>query len=317
LAGSGVAAESLTCHQQQEAFRPQLGGWTRVQSLSEIAMGLPTAVVLVAIFVVTGCASAPERIDQQALQLGYSRIEVKGNDFTHVVYQKFKSVPDSVLHVYLEGDGSPWVGERWVAEDPTPRNPLMLRLMALDPVDSVYVGRPCYHGFAHTPPCNPTLWTSARYSRGVVDSMATVVRRLLDERGSAALCLFGHSGGGTLAMLLAEQLGSTRAVVTLAGNLDVEAWARYHQYTPLWESLSPVRRAPLDRSISQLHLIGSDDRVILPRFLEGAVQRGVISNVVRLEGVTHSCCWEQIWPAVLRWVAQVPKVGGKTMTMPR
>nr|MBS0019538.1 alpha/beta hydrolase [Gammaproteobacteria bacterium] len=258
--------------------------------------------VLVLLLVLVGCASAPERIDQEAAQLGYKRIEVQGNGFVHVVYQKLKRTPDSVLHVYLEGDGTPWIRERWVADDPTPRTPLMLRLMALDAVDSVYVGRPCYHGLARTPPCQAKFWTSARYSREVVSSMATVVRRLLDARASDALCLFGHSGGGTLAMLLAAQLGSTRAVVTLAGNLDVQAWVGHHHYTPLAGSLDPARGLPLDRSIRQLHVIGSDDRVILPRFLDALAQQGVADNVVEVKGLTHSCCWEQVWPSVLQWV---------------
>lgn len=273
-----------------------------MQTLRETSLWRPTAVALVLIFVLAGCASAPERIDQEALHLGYRRIEVKGNDFTHVVYQKLKSIPDSVLHVYLEGDGTPWVGERWVADDPTPRNPLMLRLMALDPIDSVYVGRPCYHGFARTPPCNPTFWTSARYSRDVADSMATVVRRILDERGSVALCLFGHSGGGTLAMLLAEQLGSTRAVVTLAGNLDVEAWARYHQYTPLAGSLNPARHSRLGAHVRQLHLVGSDDRRVPPALVEDTIIHQPNAQLRVLEGFTHTCCWEQIWPSVLAWL---------------
>ncbi|MGF1612728.1 MAG: alpha/beta fold hydrolase [Gammaproteobacteria bacterium] len=274
------------------------------------------AVALVLVWALIGCASIPERMDREAAHLGLTRSEVKGHPFRHVVYQKLKPIPDSVLHVYLEGDGSPWIQERWVADDPTPRNPLMLRLMALDSVDSIYVGRPCYHGLARTPPCAPRFWTSARYSREVVDSMASVVRRILEQRGSARLGLFGHSGGGTLAMLMAEELTSTGAVVTLAGNLDVEAWARYHRYTPLLESLDPVRRPPLPRTVRQLHVIGSDDRVILPEFLAEAARRGVVYNVVELEGFTHSCCWEAIWPDILRWAeggAFAPSSSGRLL----
>jgi pimeloyl-ACP methyl ester carboxylesterase len=258
--------------------------------------------MLLGMAVLAGCATVPERIDEEAARLAFTRSEVQGSAFVHVVYQKLKSIPDDVLHVYLEGDGTPWIRERWVADDPTPRNPLMLRLMALDAVDSVYVGRPCYHGFAHTPPCQPKFWTSARYSREVVASMATVVRRILAERGSSKLHLFGHSGGGTLAMLLAEQLGSTQAVVTLAGNLDVDAWAHHHRYTPLTESLNPARRSPLDPSIRQLHVVGSDDRVILPSFLHAAAPRDTAHNIVQVEGFSHSCCWEKVWPDILQWV---------------
>ena len=43
------------------------------------------------------------------------------------------SAPAGALHVYIEGDGTPYVARHDFAADPTPRNPLMLRLMTLDP----------------------------------------------------------------------------------------------------------------------------------------------------------------------------------------
>lgn len=263
---------------------------------------LRALVALNLVWTLVGCASAPQRIDQAAAHLGYRRIEVEGKDFVHVVYQNLKPTRGSVLHVYLEGDGTPWIRGRWVADDPTPRNPLMLRLMALDDVDSIYLGRPCYHGFARTPPCKPKYWTSARYSPTVVDSMARVVRRILDERGSQAVCLFGHSGGGTLAMLVAKQLSSTRAVVTLAGNLDVEAWARHHQYTPLSESLNPARQPGLALGVRQLHLVGDNDHRVPPELIRDAVTRWPGAQLRVLEGFSHACCWERIWPSVLAWL---------------
>lgn len=261
----------------------------------------PTALLWVLAWVVASCANAPERIDQAASRFGYSRIELKGSDFDHVVYLKLSAIPDDVIHVYLEGDGTPWIGERWMADDPTPRNPLMLRLMALDPADSVYVGRPCYHGLERMPPCHPKYWTSARYSREVVASMAAVVRRILDQRRSAALRLFGHSGGGTLAMLVAEQLNSTRAVVTLAGNLDIAAWARYHRYTPLAESQNPASHRSLGSHVRQLHLVGSNDRRVPPALVQETIARWPGAQLRILEGFTHTCCWEQVWPSVLAW----------------
>ena len=75
-----------------------------------------------------------------------------------------------MLHVYLDGDGTPMLGS-YPAADPTPRDPLVLDLMALDSTPSIYVGRPCYHGLSGAP-CSPSLWTSGRYSEPVVASMA-------------------------------------------------------------------------------------------------------------------------------------------------
>lgn len=112
-----------------------------------------------------------------------------------------------------------------MATDPGPRNPLMLKLMALDTAPAVYLGRPCYPGLSRQPPCNPALWTSGRYSPQVLASLARALQTLIRDTGSRGIVLIGHSGGGTLAMLLAARVPDVRAVVTLAGNLDPDACA--------------------------------------------------------------------------------------------
>ena len=77
--------------------------------------------------------------------------------------------------------------------DPTAREPLVLRLMALDRVPSVYLGRPCYHGLAADPRCTPALWTDARYSEVVVASMAAATRRLLSLTGHTEIVWLGFT----------------------------------------------------------------------------------------------------------------------------
>ena len=69
---------------------------------------------------------------------------IKGKRFDHKVFHRRGSNGRGGIHVYIEGDGSPWVnGGATVAANPTPRNPLALQLMATSPYNSVYVGRPC------------------------------------------------------------------------------------------------------------------------------------------------------------------------------
>ena len=107
---------------------------------------------------ITGCTSPAIRMDEQAAGLGYHRQVVKGEGYDHVVYIKpGRVIERSVLHVYLEGDGTPWVRKRLAAFDPTPRKPVMLALMALDALPSVYLGRPCYHGLSQAIGCTPDL----------------------------------------------------------------------------------------------------------------------------------------------------------------
>jgi len=250
------------------------------------------------------CTLSPAaRLDRQAMELGFSKRQVTGSGFEHVVFAPGVPVQGPLLHVYLEGDGSPWMNARQIAVDPTPRQPLMLTLMARDSAPRLYLGRPCYHGLASHPRCHPGLWTYGRYSQAVVDSMASVLNSLLEQAHYKGVVLLGHSGGGTLAMLLAERIPQTRAVVTLAANLDPDAWAAYHGYSPLWTSLNPAERPPLPEQIYQLHLIGRQDKTVPPELLAAALNGQHHADLWIIDQFDHRCCWVQLWPAVLAHLA--------------
>ena len=148
----------------------------------------------------------------------------------------------------------------------------MLRLMTLDPAPSIYVGRPCYFGLANDPPCTPRDWPLDRFSPRVVDSMARLIEQLREGRQDA-IELYGHSGGGALAVLLAARLGGVQRIVTIGGNLDVDAWTAYHGYTPLEGSLNPVNAGPLPATLLQEHYVGDRDRVVPPEMVEAAALR--------------------------------------------
>lgn len=244
------------------------------------------------------CATPAVRIDRTAAGYGLQREIVEGTDFQHTVYSK-GGEPAAVLHVYLEGDGLPWVTETRIARDPTPRHAVALGLMELDSAPSLYLGRPCYHHVDVADPCHPLLWTHQRYGAEVVDSMASALETLLQKRYVERLVLIGYSGGGVLAMLLAERLEGTAAVVTIAANLDVEAWAAHHGYTPLAGSLNPAHRPPLPASIRQLHLVGGADARVPAALVHEAVAHQPAAVVLTYEDFDHTCCWARIWPEVL------------------
>jgi len=104
-----------------------------------------------------------------------------------------------------------------------------------------------------------------------------------------------------MAVLVAERLQATQAVVTVAANLDHRRWAQLHGYDRLKGSLEPDAGA-LRKGIYQLHLVGSEDRNIPPGLLRAAL--GDARDTLKVvDGYDHRCCWEKLWPSVLERVA--------------
>lgn len=260
---------------------------------------MPVAIAGSMAILLAACAAPATRMDAAAAQRGYARAVVRGTDFRHVTYASGLPAAGGTLNVYIEGDGTPYL-DRWtVSADPTPTRPLMLGLMALDAGPALWVGRPCYVGLATDPPCTPFDWTLDRFSGRVVDSMAAVIERARRAAGASRLHLFGHSGGATLAVLLARRLPEARCVITLAGNLDTDAWADHHAYTRLRGSLNPAGQGPLPSSVEQAHFAGARDRVLPPELVEPAARRLGADRIVVLAGVSHVRGWEKQWPAIL------------------
>jgi pimeloyl-ACP methyl ester carboxylesterase len=223
------------------------------------------------------------------------RLVMRGTRFHHVLFVR-DSGPSGILHIYIDGDGRPWLAGV-PAPDPTPRDLLVLRLMALDPRASVYLGRPCYHGLAKDEGCSSATWTDARYSDTVLQSLAAAAERLISERGVERVVWVGYSGGGVLAMLLAPRFTETAAVVTVGANLDIDAWADAQRARRLAGSLNPALQPPLPARVYQRHYVGADDDIVPPSVVARAP---IAAGTLRvIPSYTHSCCWTEMWPSIL------------------
>lgn len=217
----------------------------------------------------------------------------------------FQQGRGSRLHVYIEGDGRPFVNRFLIATDPTPQNPLALSLMTLDKTASLYLGRPCYFNNSRSDmtdaACNAELWTSARYSEKIVASMIVALRQHLSTHTYQGISLIGHSGGGTLAVLMAARMPEVDQVVTLAGNLDIAAWANLHHYTPLKHSLNPANLNLL--TTKQLHFGGDRDKNVPPS-LGVAWLKSMKQNIHIIKDADHNCCWLTHWNQILTQINQ-------------
>ncbi len=252
--------------------------------------------VFVGAFFWVGCASLAENFAARAESLHMKREVITGARFRHVVYTKPGYITKT-LHIYLDGDGITWIAGR-PSDDPTPRNPLVLNLMAQDGAPAAYVGRPCYHSVNSVGECSSRLWLKDRYSEDVIASLAAVIKQLLGRGGYEKVSLFGHSGGGALAVLLASRLHQVVSVVTVAAVLDLDAWAAYTAPNDLSGSLNPAALPPLPPLIRQRHYAGAKDAIVPATLMtKAAVHLG--SELILVDDYDHVCCWELKWRNIL------------------
>ncbi len=260
--------------------------------------------------------------------------------FQHIIFDNTDHKRDAPLptplYIFIEGDGQAWKNNR-VSRDPTPKHPLMLSLMTESPFPALYLTRPCYfplpnHPLSPNRACHPKWWTSHRYAPEIVTSMIEALQIYMgiymriymeymgeymghpknliwvSHKREPDLILVGHSGGGALALLMADQLISSASkqdeqkttihVITLAGNIDTEAWSEHHGYSPLSGSLNP-KQSPHLAKIPQHHLLGEEDRNIPPELLLPLLKsKGLKHRVIKKVG--HTKGWKKVWRDIIR-----------------
>ena len=178
--------------------------------------------------------------------------------------------------------------------------------MQLDKSPALLLGRPCYHSLSQTTECAAKYWTSHRYSTEVVQSMAMTLTQWLATHSYTHLVLIGYSGGGVLAMLIARQIPTVKLIVTVAANLNVSEWSRYHGYLPLNDSLNPAEFAT-NKKIQQLHIAGTEDKIVPAYIIEQFASKQENSNYRLIPGQDHRCCWLSVWPEILEQLYSLPR----------
>jgi pimeloyl-ACP methyl ester carboxylesterase len=256
------------------------------------------------LFMLAACTTPAIRLHDHAMEFGFRALESEAAGFKLTSFTHLPPSAGKRLHVYLEGDGRPWERGLFPASDPTTRASTVLSLMSSDPEPTLYLGRPCYNGHAGDPGCSQSLWTGARYGERVVDAITQALKEFCAQRGYGEVVLIGHSGGGTLALLIAERVPQTVAVVTLAANYDIDIWADHHGYQRLSDSLNPAKRA-VKTGIAEWHLLGQRDNNIPPALFQQALQQRPNSHV-EIVDADHGHGWQAIWPQMLKRLDHLP-----------
>lgn len=209
-----------------------------------------------------------------------------------------------VLTIYIESDGLAFLDRMTVSDDPTPLDPLALRLAIAAPQrPAAYLARPCQYTMRDNGRnCRPMLWTSHRYGPEVVDSMGRSVDALKAAAGTQRLVLVGYSGGGVVAALLAARRPDVAAIVTVAAPLDLAYWTKRDALAPLTGSLDPASFADQLARLPQVHFAGTRDDVVGPDVVRAYLARLPRPNsatLVEMSGYDHRCCWVENWPRLL------------------
>nr|VFJ56819.1 MAG: hypothetical protein BECKDK2373B_GA0170837_106122 [Candidatus Kentron sp. DK] len=262
--------------------------------------------------VVTACAgiySTPngnERAEVLASTAGWKKQWLESKPFPLLSYVPSK-VPRSrkELAIYIEGDGLAWLSKDRISPDPTPRNPVALKLALRHPPEwpAVYLARPCQYGnIAHRPPCRPEYWTRKRFSPEVIAATQSAIDHLMGQFGAKKAILIGYSGGGAVAALVAAERRDIAKLITVVSNLDHRAWTSHHRVTPLRGSLNPADNWEALQNIPQYHLVGSDDPIVPPLVVEAYRRRFPPEErppARIIPGFGHRCCWVEHWPTLL------------------
>lgn len=223
---------------------------------------------------------------------------------SHFVLASFiphNSQPDELLTIYIEGDGLTWLSQSRISLDPTPLRPLALQLALRQPHGAAaYLARPCqYVTDNDRRNCAATWWTDQRFAVEVVEATDQAIDQLKQRFHANQIVLVGYSGGGAIAALVAAQRYDVVRLVTVAGNLDHQAWTEHHHVSPLTGSLNPADKWQALVAVPQIHFVGADDNIVSRKIIESYLAHFPENHPAQLrvmEGFDHICCWAEKWP---------------------
>lgn len=257
----------------------------------------------------TACAATPPPEVRRRTADGLARsarlnpVTVDAEGFVLRAYLR-ASAAGQPLTVYIEGDGYAWETRHQPSDDPTPTDPLALRLALQDSAANVaYLARPCQYVVQDAGrPCPSDYWTGKRYAEEVIAATNAALTQLRTLVQAGGLHLVGYSGGAAVAALAAARRHDVLSLRTVAGNLDHAALTARHGVSTLQGSLNAIDEAARLSSLPQRHFVGAQDRIVSPDIAQRFVARletRRCASVHVVETASHDTGWEQAWPQLL------------------
>ena len=262
--------------------------------------------LLVSLLLSGGCVSIPSQAERNehahklASDRGWVSSVISTDYFLLQTYVPAKLQSTKELAIYIEGDGLAWINRSTPSFNPTPANPLALQLALQDDKPAAYLARPCqYVNFDQSPNCSQKYWTSYRFAPEVIYATNQAIDQLKLKFGAKTLVLIGYSGGGAVAALVAAQRKDVSYLMTIAGNLDHQAWTNKQQLIALGNSLNPVDFSDKLQNVKQTHYVGGKDNItgeFVARSYSKKFASSLSNSIVVIPHFNHVCCWEKYWP---------------------
>ncbi|MDV7338633.1 hypothetical protein RYZ26_03425 [Terasakiella sp. A23] len=197
------------------------------------------------------------------------------------------------LHIFIEGDGQAWLNRYQPSDNPTPSHAVGYQIVRQFKGNWAYLARPCqFVGEHQAQNCSAPIWTNARYAPEVINSTLIAIDQLKKTFGARSIYLYGYSGGGTLAALVAARCSDVANLVTVASPLGIADWVRYHGMSPLKYSHDPADEIERWSRIPQHHYAGAKDEIVPPVLYQRILKSGTSLSVIK--SYDHDCCWDKL-----------------------
>ena len=255
----------------------------------------------------TACSNKIPSLNERK-DLAYSLIndkniiqqDINTNQFNLFSFQKISNSCKDSIKVYIEGDGLSWISRNTISSNPTPINPVALKLMLQDNSScKIYIARPCQ--YINSNLCEDKYWTSHRFNQKIINAYEEALNSIKNKYSNKTFDLVGYSGGGTIVTILASFRDDINSITTIAGNLDIGEWSKIKNISKLDGSLNPADFTYSLENIKQFHIIGNSDKIVRKDIFLSYFSK--FNNKKNIEYIytdsNHSCCFNSAFEDVL------------------
>lgn len=258
----------------------------------------------------TGCASGITISGRTDIATGIAqdgqlnRHDLHASPFILASWQRITD-PSAPVNLYIEGDGAAWLNRTTPSKNPTPKNPVALKLAATDNSPNVvYIARPCQYTdiSASGNACRDYYWRGGRFAPEIVQSLDTALNQITTQTNQSGFHLIGFSGGANIAGLLAERRTDIITIRTVSGNIDNDFFVTLHDVSQMPASLNMADYAMKISHIPQMHFVGADDKITPPSLFKSYQQKSKFAPCVQskiMNGFSHEDGWNENWPHLL------------------